>query len=337
MQNKKRAVKLINGALLALMFGAAATIIAAQQGPGGAPQPLMVHQLKPNIYWVEGAGGNSAVTVGTNGVIVVDTKTTAPAGAELVADVAKITPKPITTVILTHSDGDHVTGLASFPGGIAIIAQENCKTEMQAASNTPAGAALADHMPTRIVTKNMEDATVEGVHLRLLHFAPAHTSGDLMVYLPDDKIMFTGDIVAMQSPYPLIHTEKNGSSQGWITTMNGILATDAVTFVPGHGDVQMKADLQKRLADTTARRDQIKALAAQGKSLDEVRQGLGDSPPATRGPGGLGGPGAGGPGGAAMGGGPGPGGPGAGGGAARPPGPNFMDFTGVVYGEVTKK
>ena len=119
--------------------------------------------------------------------------------------------------------------------------------------------------------------------------------------------------------------------------MNGILATDAVTFVPGHGDVQMKADLQKRLADTTARRDQIKALAAQGKSLDEVRQGLGDPPPATRGPGGLGGPGAGGPGGAAMGGGPGPGGPGAGGGAARPPGPNFMDFTGVVYGEVTKK
>jgi len=86
MQNKKRAVKLINGALLALMFGAAATIIAAQQGPGGAPQPLMVHQLKPNIYWVEGAGGNSAVIVGTNGVIVVDTKTTAPAGAELVAD-----------------------------------------------------------------------------------------------------------------------------------------------------------------------------------------------------------------------------------------------------------
>ena len=208
MQNKKRAVKLINGALLALMFGAAATIIAAQQGPGGAPQPLMVHQLKPNIYWVEGAGGNSAVIVGNNGVIVVDTKTTAPAGAELVADVAKITPKPITTVILTHSDGDHVNGLASFPAGIAIIAQENCKTEMQAASNTPAGAALADHMPTRTVTKNMEDTTIEGVHLRLLHFAPAHTSGDLMVYLPDDKIMFTGDIVAAQAPYPLIHTEK---------------------------------------------------------------------------------------------------------------------------------
>src|ERR1700726_2011766 len=185
MRNSKCRAKLICGAVLAVVLGAAAVVSAQQapapgagQGQGGgaarAPQPLMVHQLKPNIYWVEGAGGNSAVIVGNNGVIVVDTKTTAPAGAELVADVAKITPKPITTVILTHSDGDHVNGLASFPAGVAIIAQENCKTEMQAAGNTPAGAAIADHMPTRTVTKNMEDATIEGVHLRLLHFAPAH-------------------------------------------------------------------------------------------------------------------------------------------------------------------
>ena len=332
MRNKKIAAKSFRGAALLLTLGAAALMVSAQQGPAGgaggrAPQPLMVHQLKPNVYWVEGAGGNSAVIVGNNGVIVVDTKTTAPAGAELVADVAKITPKPITTVILTHSDGDHVNGLASFPAGIAIIAQENCKTEMQAAGNTPAGAAIADHMPTRTVTKNREDATIEGVHLRLLHFAPAHTSGDLMVYLPDDKIMFTGDIVAMQSPYPLIHTEKNGTSDGWITTMNGILATDAVTFVPGHGDVQMKADLQKRLADTAARRDQIKALTAQGKSLDDVRQGLNEPPPAAR-PGGGGGP-------AGPGGGPG-GGPGAPAGAAGAARPNMADFTAIVYGEVKK-
>jgi cyclase len=344
MRDSKGRAKLIFGTVLAVVLGAAA-VVSAQQAPGAgagqgqgggaarAPQPLMVHQLKPNIYWVEGAGGNSAVIVGNNGVIVVDTKTTAASGAELVADVAKISPKPISTAIVTHSDGDHVNGLASFPAGITIIAHENCKTEMQAATSTPAGAALADHMPTRTVTKNMEDVTIDGVHLRLLHFAPAHTSGDLMVYLPDDKIMFTGDIVAAQSPYPLIHEEKSGSSDGWITTMNGILATDATTFVPGHGDVQTKADLQKRLSDTIARRDQIKALVAQGKSLDDVRQGLGEPPPAAR-------PGGGGAGGGAPGGG-GQGGGGQGGGAAMAAGaprpPNFTDFTGVIYYEQTKK
>jgi cyclase len=306
MQNRKHWAKLFRGATLVLALGSAATIVSAQGAPGGAtPQPLAVHQLKPNIYWVEGGGGNVGVIVGNNGVIVVDAKTTVALGAELIADVAKITPKPITTVFITHSDGDHVNGLASFPSGIAIIAQENCKTEMQTASNTPAGAALAAHMPTRTVTKNPEDMTIEGVHLRLLHFVPAHTTGDLMVYLPDDKIMFTGDIVAAQSPYPLVHLEKNGSSEGWATTMNGILATDAETFIPGHGGVQSKADLQRRLADETARRNQIKDLVGQGKSLDEVRQALGESAPTGRGgPNGL---------------------------------PSFTDFTGVVYAELTKK
>ena len=298
--------QLIQITVFGLILGFGSTAALAQGGGGGAaPQPLVVHQLKDNVYWVEGGGGNAGIIVGNNGVIVIDAKTTPALGAELVADVAKITPKPISTVFLTHSDGDHVNGLASFPSGVVIIAHENDKTEMQAASNTPAGTAIAGHMPTRTVTKNMEDMTIEGVHLRALHFVPAHTTGDLMVYLPDDKIMFTGDIIAAQSPYPLIHLEKNGSSEGWATTMNGILQTDAVTFIPGHGGVQAKADLQKRLADETARRNQIKDLVAQGKSLDEVRQALGESAPTGRGgPNGL---------------------------------PAFTDFTGVVYTELTKK
>src|SRR5581483_4298966 len=311
-----------SGSGLALATALCATIgvsqASAQQpanaagGRGAAPQPLAVHQLKPNVYWVEGGGGNVGVIVGTNGVIVVDAKTSAAGATELLADIAKITPKPVTTVFLTHSDGDHVNGLASFPKGVTIIAQENCKTEMQAAPNA---ATLADHMPTRTVTKNMEDMTIDGVHLRAYHFAPAHTSGDLMVYLPDDKIMFTGDIVATQNPYALIHLEKNGTSDGWLTTMNGIVATDATTFVPGHGDVQTKADLQKRIADVSARRDQIKALVAQGKSLDDVRAGLGEQPPPARGGGG-----------------------GAGTGAGRGPAfPNFQDFTAVIVAEQTRK
>jgi glyoxylase-like metal-dependent hydrolase (beta-lactamase superfamily II) len=278
--------------------------------------------LKPNVYWVEGGGGNSGVIVGNNGVIVIDTKTSAAGGAQLLAEIAKITSKPVTTVFLTHSDGDHVNGLASFPKGLTIIAQENCKTEMQAAPNAAASGALADHLPTRTVTRTMEDMTIEGVHLRAHHFVPAHTSGDLMVYLPDDKIMFTGDIVSGQATYPLIHLEKNGASDGWVATMNGILATDATTFVPGHGVLQAKADLQKKVADMLARRDQIKALVAQGKSLDDVRAGIGEPPPAARG---VGGGGVGGAAGAA------------GGGAGRSAFPSFQDFTAVIVAEQTKK
>jgi glyoxylase-like metal-dependent hydrolase (beta-lactamase superfamily II) len=183
-----------------------------------APAPFTTHQLKPNVYWIEGGGGNSTVIIGDKGVIVVDAKTTAAGGKELLDDIAKITPKPVTTVILTHSDGDHVNGLASFPSGITIIAQENDKKEQQAALAAGGrGAPPADHLPTQVVSKNKQNLKIDGVKLELFHWAPAHTSGDLVVYLPDQKIVATGDIIAGQGA-PLIHREKNGSSEGWITT-----------------------------------------------------------------------------------------------------------------------
>ena len=114
--------------------------LAFAQGP--APAPLMVHQLKPNVYWIEGGGGNSGVIVGDKGVIVVDAKTTAAAGKELLDDIAKITPKPVTTVILTHSDGDHVNGLASFPAG-------NRMPRWQPAAAAPLPRAISPRRPFR--------------------------------------------------------------------------------------------------------------------------------------------------------------------------------------------
>ena len=252
--------------------------LAVAQGP--APAPLMVHQLKPNVYWIEGGGGNSGVIIGDKGVIVVDAKTTPAAGKELLEDIAKITPKPVTTVIVTHSDGDHVNGLASFPAGITIIAHENNKKEQDAALAAGGrGAPPAGHLPTQTISKNKEDLKIDGVKVEVLHWAPAHTSGDLVVFLPAEKIVFTGDIITTQ-PDALIHLEKNGSSEGWVTTAKGIAALNADQFVPGHGDVMAKAAVQKKATDVAAKRAKIKALVAQGKSLDEIRTAVGDPPPA---------------------------------------------------------
>src|SRR6516164_2098969 len=227
--------------------------LATAQGP--APAPLMVHQLKPTVYWVEGGGGNSGVLIGDKGVIVIDAKTTAAGGKELLDNIAKITPKPVTTVILTHSDGDHVNGLASFPAGITIIAQENNKKEQEAALAAGGrGAPPAGHLPTQVVSKNKENLKIDGVKLEVLHWVPAHTSGDLVVFLPDEKIVATGDIIAGNGD-PLIHREKNGSSEGWITTVKGIAGLDADVFVTGHGNTQTKADIQNRLVAVTAKRE----------------------------------------------------------------------------------
>jgi cyclase len=277
--------------------------MAMAQGQGQPAKPFVTHQLAPNVYWVEGGRGNSGVIIGDKGVIVVDAKINPAGGKELLDDIAKITSKPVTTVILTHSDGDHVNGLASFPAGVNVIAHEGNKQEQEAAlTKGGPGAPPADHLPSQAITRNKVRLTINGVKVELYHWAPAHTSGDLVVYLPSQKIVFTGDIIAMTLPDPLIHLQKNGSSEGWITTTKGIVGLDSDQFVPGHGDVQTKAAIQNRLADAEAKRAKIKVLVAQGKSLDEIRAAVGDRPLA-------------------------PGQPGA----------NFPTFTQVVYEELTKK
>jgi glyoxylase-like metal-dependent hydrolase (beta-lactamase superfamily II) len=250
--------------------------LASAQAP---PAPFTTHQLKPNVYWVEGGGGNSGVIVGDNGVIVVDAKTTLAGGKELLEHIAKITPKPVTAVFLTHSDGDHANGLAAFPAGITIIAHENNKKEqLESLSMGGPGSPPADHLPTQLVTKNKESLTLEGIKFETFHWAPAHTSGDLVIYLPSEKIMFTGDIIATDVPDPLVHIQKNGTSAGWFMTVKGMLAINFEQAVPGHGDVQSRADIEKRLMVAETKYAKIKELVAQGKMIDQIEVAVGDPP-----------------------------------------------------------
>ncbi len=252
---------------------------------GLSQTPMTTHSLGGNVYWVEGGGGNSGVIVGHGGVIVIDAKISAAAGKELLTQIAKVTSEPVNKVILTHSDRDHVNGLAAFPAGISVIATQNDKEEQEQSLNA-GGKDAPDraHLPTRVVTKAHESMTLDGVRFELYHWAPAHTSGDLVVYLPKQKIVFTGDIITNR-PDPLIHLEKHGSSEGWIETTKGIVKLDANTFIPGHGQPETQADVKKYLAHAEAKRDKIKQLVAQGKSLEQVKEAVGDSPqPAGAGP-----------------------------------------------------
>jgi glyoxylase-like metal-dependent hydrolase (beta-lactamase superfamily II) len=253
-------------------IGAMGALAAAQM----QPPPVSIKPLTGGVYWTQGgAGGNTGLIIGKDGVIVVDAKTTPDSAKEMLDGLAKLTPKPVTHVILTHSDRDHVNGLAAFPKGLTIISQANAKKEIEESVNGP-DPAPRDYLPTKTVEKE-ESLTIDGVRLQLLHFAPAHTSGDLIVYLPEQKIVFTGDLIVSLNPFPLIHLEKHGSSAGWIESANGMLALDADTYVSGHGDLQTKDDIQKRLARVEERHAKIKELVAQGKSLEEVKIALGDT------------------------------------------------------------
>src|SRR2546423_5402849 len=263
--------KILCFGLALLVCGAVATVALAQQAPA-APPPITMKMLKPDVWaGLGGAGGNSTIIIGKTGVIVVDAKQTEAGAKDLLAEIAKITPKPVTTAIITHSDGDHVNGLVAFPAGIKIIAHENNKKEQEAALAAGGrGAPPADRLPNQVVTKNKETMTIDAVKLELYHFAPAHTSGDLIVFLPAQKIVSTGDIVVTNpaDDNPNIHFEKNGSTEGWLKNVKGMIGLNADAYVTGHGDIVTKADLQRKFNATTERRNKIAAMIKQGKTVE---------------------------------------------------------------------
>jgi cyclase len=241
-------------------------------------EPLSVNLITEGVYWTRGGeGGNTAFVVGKNGVIVFDAKTTPDSAKQMLAAIAKITPKPVTHVVLSHSDADHVNGLAAFPKNVIVIAQENCKKEMEASKGSRMPAPQ-EYLPTKTF-ENRLDLVIDGVRVQLRHWVPAHTSGDLVMILPDKRIVFGGDLVDL-TQFALVHEQKGGSTEGWITSMSGILAIDADTFVSGHGGLETKATLRARLAAVEARRKQIKEMIAAGKSLEEIKKTAGpDEPP----------------------------------------------------------
>jgi cyclase len=251
--------------------------VFAAQGP--PPEPFSVNLIKDGVYWTRGgAGSNTGFVVGKDGVIVFDAKMTLDSAKEMLAAIAKITPKPVTHVILSHSDADHVNGLSAFPKGVTIIAQENCKKEMEASKDSPRPAPQ-DYLPTKTFDKQL-DLTIDGVRVQLRHWVPAHTSGDVVMLLPDEKIAFGGDLVDF-TQFAYVHEQKGGNTEGWITSMKEIIALDADTYVSGHGPLQTKDALKAKLAAVESRRQKIKEMVAAGKSLADIKQTAGPEEPAS--------------------------------------------------------
>ncbi|MFJ2690180.1 MBL fold metallo-hydrolase [Pseudomonas sp. NPDC087336] len=250
-----------------------------------AVAPITVNPVREGIYYVSGGTANSGFIVAVSSVILIDAQMFTPSAKKVLEAIAKITSKPVRTIILTHSDPDHVNALPAYPRGLDIIAQENVGPEMQEALDNPlknttsTPPELKNYLPTKTV-KNDETMVVDGVTLQLMHLGPAHTDSDLIIYLPQQSVVFAGDILTPDfSAYPGIHLDKHGSSLGWIRTMQALIALDAQVYVSGHGEPLSRADLQARLEVAVQRRTEIERLVAQHKTLEEVKAALNDPPP----------------------------------------------------------
>jgi glyoxylase-like metal-dependent hydrolase (beta-lactamase superfamily II) len=195
---------------------------AVQQAPAGtqAPRVVEVEKLKDNFYVLRGGGGNSGVFITANGVVVVDTKNPGW-GQPLLDKIKELTEKPVTTIINTHTHGDHVSGNVEFPAAVDIVVHENTKKNMEemrpvtGIAPPPSGPAPnifkvnnGRGMPKRTFKDTMSIGS-GNERIELRYFGRGHTDGDAWVFFPALRIMHAGDIFSGKN-LPLLDVNNGG-------------------------------------------------------------------------------------------------------------------------------
>ena len=260
----KNSLKLSLLALFILSFSFSSFITAQQQEPA----PVKASQVKRNIYEVKGGrGANSGFFIGEKEVLVIDAKMTEDSAKQMIAEIKKLSTNPIKYVILTHSDGDHVNGLVGFPQDVIVVAHHRTRKDMDQAFKDPR---QRFYLPSLTFSEKLKLYSGNRT-IKLFHFGPAHTNGDVVIYFPDEKVAFLGDLLFLGSD-PLIHRHKNGSSFGLVKTLKNILKLDADSFVHGHGDIASRSDVEGLIKSLEEKQTKIKALVEEGKSLAEIKK-----------------------------------------------------------------
>ncbi len=253
------------------------TVAAFQQPP--AEKVVTVDKVKDNLFVLRGGGGNTAVFVTANGVVIVDTKL-AGWGQPILAKVKELTPKPVTTIINTHSHGDHVSGNVEFPATVEIVAHENTKTNVEA---WPAVYGLGNAFPNvvkesggkGVPKRTFKDKLTLGSgndQVDLFYFGRGHTGGDAWVVFPALRVMHTGDMFPNKG-IPIMDKNAGGSGVEFPETLTKAFnaAKDIDIIITGHAPTTMAPSDLKMYADFN--RDFVNAVREAkkaGKTADEV-------------------------------------------------------------------
>ncbi len=248
----KRVIAL--GALLtiAALSMAAAAYQQPQQGlPAAALAATKIEKVKDNLYMITGSdptdrnsfsGGNTGVFITDNGVIVVDTKL-AGWGQVLLEKIHSVTNKPITTIINTHTHGDHTGSNEGFPASVDIIAHENTKANM--AQMDAFKGDKAQFLPKRTFKDKMTIGTGKD-RIDLYYFGRGHTNGDAWIVYSALRIMQTGDMFAWKDA-PTLDANNGGSGLEYAATVGKALATvkNVDTLIVGHSPLRTVPELQE--------------------------------------------------------------------------------------------
>ncbi len=274
----KKAHRLSTLVILLLLASGSAR---AQMGDP-AKVTLKTTPVAGGISVIEGAngfaGGNVAVSAGNDGVFIVDDELT-PMSAKLKAALAALSKKPVRFVINTHWHADHAGGNPVMgAGGAVIVAHDNVRKRLAVDQTINFGGQVRTIAATPpeglpVVTFG-EDVMLHlnGDDVHVIHVPPAHTDGDSIVHFANANVIHMGDTFSTMG-YPFVDAASGGKFDGLIAAADRALAlcNDTTKVIPGHGPVGTTADLKAWREMLVKIRDKVAGLAAEHKSLDEIK------------------------------------------------------------------
>ena len=223
-------------------------------------------------------GGNILVSIGDNGVVIVDDQYPQYHQKVLKA-IQELGGEQVDYVINTHWHYDHAEGNRAFgPLGAEIIAHENSRKFMMKDNlvnlvilKYPQQAFEKEALPNITFDKSI-DLFLNNERIKVMNFGPAHTTGDAFVYFSKSNVLHTGDIINLSGDFVFIDADNGGSINGMINSINEILKVidNETIIVPGHGELSDKKTVEIYLEKLTIVRDRIASLIYKGISLEEV-------------------------------------------------------------------
>jgi cyclase len=249
-----------------------------------APGPLRIEKVRGDLYMISGEGGNVAVYVTNEGVVLVDDMFDRN-HADILAQVKSVTDRPLKYVLNTHQHDDHAGGDLKMLPIAEVIAHRNARANLvdikqpyyEDTPGTPIG------LP-RITFSDETSVYLGGKEVRAKYFGRGHTSGDAIVYFPDLKVIHTGDLFLGRRAGPggapaqtrppgvniYVDYAQGGSFLDWTRTLDGTLTLDFDTVIPGHGPVSTRDDVVKFRADLETMRNRLVGLVKQGTSKADL-------------------------------------------------------------------
>lgn len=233
---------------------------------------IKVHPVAGKIFMLEGAGGNIGVSVGEDGIVVVDDQY-APLAPKIKAALASITDQPVRFVLNTHYHGDHTGGNEFFGETAPVVAHENVRTR------------LAEGFPSRNIDPAPDGALpvitfndrlsihLNGEEVRAVHIPKGHTDGDSVIFFTGSNVVHLGDLF-FNGLFPFIDIDSGGSVDGAIAGIEALLPkiADDTKIIPGHGPLASKGDLEATLGMLRETSALVRAGLAAGKTAEQMKE-----------------------------------------------------------------